>query len=311
MAGQILNNAQLETLAEEFVKDRQKEKYAWIMETVERSVLLVPIMQPRGLDEETQRLIREKKPVQLPKNASINPCLLRKETGEQALPVFTSAAQIPPERQSPAVLAMPFQVCLSMAMSEQTHVEAIVLNPFTHNIVMPRAILEVAVRRREAVKQSGTVKMTERQYAQLVHDRVAFQLLPKFLFDRKEEGLRRLQQEEGVLLMEFYRESYPEERRSSIAVREEDFSVMTLNITEDMQITRLDMPEEKEKKGACYRVYAVRLQEKKELFYFTLERTAQGNQIGRITSDGRHELMEAAPDNGAEIEAVIELVARI
>ena len=42
-----------------------------------------------------------------------------------------------------------------------------------------------------------------------------------------------------------------------------------------------------------------------------MEKTEQGNQIGRITADGKHELVEEAPDNGAEIEAVMGLAARI
>ena len=79
MAGQNLGNAQLEALAEEFAKDRQKEKYAAVMGVLESSTVLVPIMPLQGLDEETKRLMREGKPVRLPQNAKITPCLLRKE----------------------------------------------------------------------------------------------------------------------------------------------------------------------------------------------------------------------------------------
>lgn len=185
------------------------------------------------------------------------------------------------------------------------------LNPFTHNMVLPQAILDVAVKRLGAAKQPKAIKVTEQQFGQLVHNRVALQLLPKYLFEHKEEGLRQLQHEEGEVMLQFYRECYPEERKSAVAVRQEDFSVMTLNVTEDMQITRVDMPESAVKKGMCYRVYAVWLREAQELCYFTLEKTEQGNQIGRVTSEGRHELIEQAPDNGAEIEAVMGLAARI
>ncbi len=309
MAEQKLDNARLETLAEEFAKDRQKEKYAEVMEALEKSTVLMPVMPPQGLDEETQRAMKAGKPVRLPKNASITPCLLRRESGEQLLPVFTSGAQVPPEKKSPAMLAMPFQVCLSMVMANSGQVSAMVLNPFTHNIAMPKEILEVARRRSEAMKQTQTVRVTEKQFAKMAHDRVAFRLLPQYLFGKREEGLQRLQREEGAFLLELYRECYPEERRSAVAVTEEDFSVMTMNVTDDMQITRVDMPEEKEKAGTCYRVYAVRLQEAQELRYYTLEKTEQGNRIGRILPDGGHEAIEPAPDNGAEIEAVMALAA--
>lgn len=310
MAEQKSDNARLETLAEEFAKDRQKEKYAEVMEALEKSTVLMPVMPPRGLDEETQRAMKAGKPVRLPKNASITPCLLRKESGEQLLPVFTSGAQIPPEKKSPAVLAMPFQVCLSMVTANSGQVSAMVLNPFTHNIAMPKEILEVARRRMEAAKQTKTVRVTEKQFARLAHDRVAFQLLPRYLFEHKEDGLRRLQDEEGAFLLELYRECYPEERRQAAAVTEEDFSVMTMNVTEDMQITRVDMPEGRDRAGSCYRVYAVFLRGARQIRCYTLERTEQGNQIGRVGPDGVHETLEPAPDNGAEIEAVMALAAR-
>lgn len=311
MANHQLDNAQLETAVSEFAQDRQKDKYARAMEILEKSIVLVPAMQPQGLDEKTQELLKTDGSAQLPKDAKILPCLLRKDNGEQALPIFTSVAQIPQDKKSPALIAMPFHVCLSMIMANRDSVEVIVLNPFTHNMVLPKEILEVAVKRRDAVKKQGTIKVTEKQFQQLVHNRVALHLLPGYLYEHKEDGLKRLQHEEGSLLLQFYKESYPEGRKAVVAVAPADFSLMTLNITEDMQITRVDMPEGTEKKGMCYRVYAVWKHTAQELYYYTFEKTEQGNYIGKVTSDGIHELIEPAPDNGAEIEAVMNLVTHM
>lgn len=311
MAENKIDNTQLEAVLEEFVQGRQKEKYAAVMEVLERSLILVPVMQPQGLDEEAQRLMKEGKQVRIPQGAKIMPCLLRKETGEQALPIFTSAAQIPEDRKPPALMALPFEACLSMFMANPGQVEAMVMNPFTHNMVLPQAVLDVAVKRFGAKKQPKTIKVTEQQFGQLVHNRVALQMLPGYLFTHGEEGLRQLQHEEGALMLRFYRECYPEERKSAVAVRQEDFSVMALNVTEDMQITRIDMPDSAAKKGMCYRAYAVWMRGTQELLYYTLEKTEQGNQIGKVSPDGKHEFVEQAPDNGAEIEAVMGLAARI
>lgn len=311
MANHQLDNAQLEAAVEEFAQDRQKDKYAKVMEILEKSMVLVPAMQPQGLDDKTQESLKTGGSAQLPKDAKILPCLLRKDSGEQALPIFTSVTQIPQDKKSPALIAMPFHVCLSMVMANRDNVEVIVLNPFTHNMVLPKEILEVAVKRRDAVKKQRTIKVTEKQFQQLVHNRVALHLLPGYLYEHKEEGLKRLQHEEGSLLLQFYRESYPEGRKAAVAVAPADFSLMTLNITEDMQITRVDMPEETEKKGMCYRVYAVWKRTTRELYYYTLEKAEQGNYIGKVTSDGKHELVEPAPDNGAEIEAVMNLITHM
>ena len=43
------------------------------------------------------------------------------------------------------------------------------------------------------------------------------------------------------------------------------------------------------------------------MLYYTLENTKDGNFIARVTQDGKHEILEPAPDNGAEIEAVLNL----
>lgn len=305
------DNSKLEEALEEFVKDRQKEKYAGVMEILEKSVVLVPTMPPKDLDEETQKLMQEGKPVQLPKDAKILPCLLRKESGEMALPIFTSPAQIPQDKKSPAVLAMPFFGVIGMVMANQEKIEAVVVNPFTHSMVLTKAILEVAKKRKEALSkpQTKTIKVTEQQFQNLAHNRVAMYLLPKYLFENKEEGLKKLQKEEGEFLLHFYDEVYPEGRRT--AFTEDDFSVMTLNITDTVQLTRVDMPDEAMKKGMCYRAYAVWERDTQEVSYYTLEKTEQGNYIGRIRADGKHELVEQAPDNGAEIEAVMSLVTKM
>lgn len=310
MAENKLDNSKLEKAAEEFAKDRQKEKYAGIMELLERSVVLVPTLTPQGMDSSAQKMMQEGKQVPLPKDAKIMPCLLRRENGGQVLPIFTSIRQIPRDKKSPAVLAMPFFSCVAMVMGNQEKVEAIVMNPFSHNVVLPKGILEVAEKRRNALQQTKTIKMTEKQFKEWVHNRVALYLLPKYLFEHREEGLRSLQKEEGDFIIQFYREAYPEGKKDSVAAAPDDFSVMTLNLTDNMQMTRVDMPAETAKKGMCYRVYAVWLRDKEELRYYTFEKTEDGNYIGRVMPDGKHELIEAAPDNGTEIEAVMNMAGR-
>ena len=308
MAENKLDNTKLEEAVSEFVKDRQKEKYASLMELLERAVVLVPTLAPQGLDQEAQRQVQQGGQVKLPKDAKIMPCLLRKEDGGQVFPIFTSMPQIPKDKKSPAVLAMPFFSCVAMVMGNQEKVESIVLNPFTHNVVLPKGILEVAQKRMQAMQQTKTVKMTEKQFEELVHNRVAMHLLPKYLFAHKEEGFQSLQKEEGELMMQFYREMYPEGKKDAVTVSPDDFSMMTLNLTDNLQMIRVDLPVEKaKKKGMCYRVYAVWLRDTEEVRYYTFERTEEGNQIGQIMPDGRHELVEQAPDNGAEIEAVMHL----
>ena len=314
MADQKINNQALEEAIAAFAKYREQDKYVKVMELLEKSMVLMPAMPPQNLDAETEKMMREGKPVQLSGESRIVPCLLRKESGEQALPIFSSPAQIPQDKKSPVVMALPFFACVSMAMANQEKIEAVVLNPFTHNMVLNKAVLEVADKRKKQAEelakkgQAGqkTIQLTEKQFQDLVHNRVALMLLPKYLFTHKEEGLKELQKEEGQFLLRFYNEVYPEGKKASF--RADDFSVMTLNITETVQLTRVDMPDEAVKKGMCYRVYAVWKRDTQEVIYYVLEQTKDGNFIAKITSDGKHEVVEPAPDNGAEIEAIMSLV---
>lgn len=305
MAEQKINNKALEEAIAAFRSDKERDSYVKVMELLEKSIVLVPAIPPKDMDPEIMEQLKTGKPVQFPKDTKIVPCLLRKETGEQALPIFTSPEQIPEDKKSPMVMAMPFMGVISMVSANQDKVAEVVVNPFTGILVLNQSVLEIAEKRRKAVGQMKTVQLTQEQFQDFAHNRVSLFLLPKFLFEQKEEGLKRLQQEEGALLLQFYDEVYPKGKKSGC--RAEDFSLMTLNLTDTIQLTRLDMPDETNKKGLCYRVYAVFKRDTEEVLYYTMENTKDGNMIARVTQDGKHEILEPAPDNGAEIEAIMGL----
>ncbi len=304
MAEQKINNKALEEAIAAFRSDKERDSYVKVMELLEKS--MVPAIPPKDMDPEIMEQLKAGKPVQFPKDTKIVPCLLRKETGEQALPIFTSPEQIPEDKKSPMVMAMPFMGVISMVSANQDKVAEVVVNPFTGILVLNQSVLEIAEKRRKAVGQMKTVQLTQEQFQDFAHNRVSLFLLPKFLFEQKEEGLKRLQQEEGALLLQFYDEVYPKGKKSGC--RAEDFSLMTLNLTDTIQLTRLDMPDETNKKGLCYRVYAVFKRDTEEVLYYTMENTKDGNMIASVTQDGKHEILEPVPDNGAEIEAILNLV---
>lgn len=179
----VIDNSQLELAAETFAKDRTKENFVKIMEHLEKAVVYMPTMMPDNLDKETMDGIRGGKGVKLPKDAKILPCLLKKESGEQALPIFSSLKQVPLDKKSPAIMALPFFNCVSMAMANKEKVQAVVLNPFTQNVTLPPQILEIAQKRGQAAKPQK-VKLTEKQFHQMAHGLVAYQLLPGFLYEK-------------------------------------------------------------------------------------------------------------------------------
>ncbi len=306
MPEQKIDNTALEEAIEVFRADKEKDSYVKMMEILEKSIVIVPTMPPENISPEMEEQISEGKTVLLPERTKIVPCLLQKETGEKALPVFTAFDKIPPEKKSPGVIAMPFMSCVAMLMADPDKVSEIVVNPFTGIVILNRSILEIADKRRKVAGEISRGPVTKEQFRDIAHNKVSLSLLPKYLFEHKEEGFKKLQQEEGEFLLQFYEEIYPKGKRSGC--RAKDFSLMTLNLSDTLQMTRLDLPEETNKKGLCYRVYAVWKRDTEEVFYYALENTKEGSMIARVMPDGRHEVVAPAPDNGAEIEAVMNLL---
>lgn len=306
MAEQKPDNTALEEAIAVFREDKERDSYVKVMEILEKSIVIVPTMPLENIPEEVTEQLREGKVVAFPKETKVLPCLLKKETGEQALPIFTSVAQIPPEKMSPSVVAMPFMSCVAMYMANQDKVAEIVVNPFSELMILTRSILEVADKRRKAATEIKTVQLTREQFQNFAHNRVALYLLPKYLFTNGLQGLEEFQREEGALMMRFYEQVYPKE--TGCGFRAEDFSLMILNLTDNIQLTRLDMPDAVNKKGMCYRVYAAFKRDTEEVSYYALEYTKDGKFIAKVTKDGKHEIVEPAPDNGAEIEAIMNLL---
>lgn len=299
------DNAKLDAASEEFAKDRTKENFVKLMELLENAVVYMPAMPPENLDEESKKMIKEGKGVKVPKDAKITPCLLKKNTGEQALPIFSLGKHIPKDGRNTAILALPFFSCVSMIMANSDEIEAAVLNPFTHNITINKQLLEVAYKRGSA--KNKTVKLTEAQFHQLAHSRIAYELLPVFLYEKQKEGVEQLQKEEGKFMLSLYTSIYP--KAIAVPYSEDDFSIMILNVTENMQITRIDMPEKNQAKGLCIRIYAVWKRDKEEVEYYTIEKADNGYNIGRIYADRKHEVIEQIPDNGVEIEKIMNLAS--
>ncbi|MCM1386882.1 MAG: SseB family protein [Bacillus sp. (in: Bacteria)] len=286
----MIDNSKLEALIADFMQDKSNENFTKVMEQLEKTVLYLPAMLPDKTDKN-----------------KIVPCLIKNEKGEQALPVFSSPSQIPDSQKSPAVATLPFFNCVSMAMANEQTVQAVVLNPFTHNIVLPKQVLEIA-KKRGAMLKPKAVKMTQPQFHQFAHRRLTYELLPVFLYDKKKEGLEKMQKEEGAFLISLLTALYPKEIK--VPYTEDDFSFMTLNVTENMQITRIDMPEKNGGEGSCHRIYVVWKRDVEQIDYYTIEQTKDGDKIGRVRADKKHEQIKEAPDNGAEIETVMNLAAQ-
>ena len=127
------------------------------------------------------------------------------------------------------------------------------------------------------------------------------------MYEKGYEGLEQLQNEEGKFILSLFTSVYPKEIK--VPYNEDGFSFMTLNVTDNLQITRVDMPDKNLIQGMCSRIYIVWKRDSKELYYYTIEKGEEGSAIARVYADRKHEIVEPVPENGAEIEAIMNLVS--
>ena len=70
---------------------------------------------------------------------------------------------------------------------------------------------------------------------------------------------------------------------------EADYSVMALDIAEDLTLIRVDLPEKALAAPLCYRIYITFNPQTKKAGYYTIEMTAEKEvrALGQILPDGR------------------------
>ena len=95
--------------------------------------------------EEDKKRFAEAKPgdkVQPKDKVKIKPGLLRTKEGKLYFPVFTMKDKIPEDRKNVSSMKMPFPECVKMALGVK-NAEAIVINPFSENLLLSRSNLEI------------------------------------------------------------------------------------------------------------------------------------------------------------------------
>ena len=286
-----ITNDKLEAVIKEYHSERTQEKLAEVLNLMRPTKLLVPAM-----------LKGEGQP---------EPCFLRNDKGDQFLAVFTSKSQIPAEPKAQAILSMPFPVCNSIVANDANKLLGMVINPFTDNLILSK---ELVKRLHEADKKMGQpqqIKLTQEQFQVFVKKQVEFGVLPKRLFTEKETFVNKLFEEKETLINQIFTEVYKEPKLNPF--KEDDYSVMALNIAEDLKLVRIDFPQEGIVAPLCYRVYITFDPITKKTGYYTIEKMAEGNEclLGGFGEDGKHISYGIAPVEGAEMDRVIALARTV
>ena len=284
-----ITNDKLEEAIREYAKANTKENLTTVLNLLRPTKLLVPAM-----------LQAPDKPV---------PCFLKSGSGEQFFVVYTSKAQMEKAPKSQALLIMTFPACNSVAANPNLKLSGMVINPFTDNLVLK---IELVQKLHEADEKMAKeppkqVKMTPHQFQAFLKNHTEFYIIPKRLYTEKAEFVNRLCDEKEAFVNEIFAAAFKEPKLYPYS--EDDYSVMALDISEELTLIRVDFPDNGLVPPLCYRVYITYNPRKDEAHYYTIEMTKEKDVrlLGGIGEDCKHISYGNAPVEGAELQEVMNL----
>lgn len=204
---------------------------------------------------------------------------------------------------------MPFVGANDMVAKSNGRITGIAINPFSENLIfkpeLVQKIAEVEEMKKKGMKQ---VKMTGAQYA--VFERIQFEkgFLPKKLFEGGKEFMQHLGERKEIYLDVLFEQSYQQKRMYPYL--EEDFSVMLMNISEDVTIARVEFPNKDLGAGVSLRAFLAWNDKTKEARYFTIDiGKEQGSRtFTEVTKEMKVVNLGAAPVDGTELQRVVDLI---
>lgn len=292
-----VKNEKLEELVKQYTDEKNADNLNALIEELRKCRLLVPA-----------NINEEKKPV---------PCMLNSKDKGMYFPVYTALKQIPQSPRSEAIINMPYLAVNEMTAQQQENLGGVAINPFTDNLIfkMPLVlrIQEVEKKRRKIAKQGGepkkkTLQLTPEQYLQFERRQFEFGFLPKRFFEQGQAFMDELCEKKEEYIDQLFEEAYQEKRRYPYLP--EDFSVMVMNIAEDLLIVRVDLPAQDMAAPSCLRIYLAWNEVAGSGRYLTIEtvKDSKERKLGELTLDWKKVDHGVAPVEGAELQYVIDLL---
>ncbi len=301
-----VRNEKLEELVAAYAKEKTKEALNTLLNHLRTCRVLMPAM-----------LNDKKQPV---------PAFLKNGEGVIYLPIYSQKEQIPKEPKVPAILNMPFLAVLQMANKPELEIKGIAVNPFTQNLILKEELIRrmdtIEREHAEAMKKAGAavradgtitpqpgmkaIKMNAKQYAIFERKQFEMRFLPKKFFDEGKAFMDELCEKKEEYVDVLFEESYQQKRMYPYLP--EEFSVMALDISDELLIVNADLPNRDIDMASALRIYFVWNKLKENGRYFTIEKGLKGNVFCEITSDWKHVNYGDAPVEGAEIQRIMDLL---
>lgn len=138
------NSAQIGDMSDELFKSRIQ---AFKAEHTQENLLAVIKMLPKrqfvlpSVSNMEEPVEKDGDKARLKEGAVLNPALLNSKDGKVFLPIFTSDKEMTQKSPSGIVLKLPFEQCVGIVYDEKNPVKAVVINPFTDNMIIGEELL--------------------------------------------------------------------------------------------------------------------------------------------------------------------------
>ena len=216
----------------------------------------------------------------MPKGTKFKPCILKNTKEDKFFPIFTDPTQIPADKKYPAIISIPFLECAVIANKEREVIKGIAINPFSENILFQQELLEAMLKAEKDLKGRRVMPVSKEQYHLMVRHQVEYVVIPKTLHTKGQEFMDKLEEERGELLSQMYNRPY--DKKVPAPYTEGDFSIMALNISEDLEVMRIDLPQKNMAQAICARVYLTIDPQTGKTGYFMIEGgKAKGSLLDR------------------------------
>ena len=302
-----IDNTSLEKAIKDFSADQSKENMVQLMANMHPAILFVPATFPADMDKSLLKDLSAGQPNKIPQGVKLIPAVLKNTMGDKFFPVFTSREQIPADRKYPAMLCLPFVECRNLIDKANGEIKAMVVNPFTNNLILNPAFMEATKKAEQQRPQAKRVQMTVREFNTMVRAQIERGVLPKQILENGETMVDKICEEREEFIYGMYAKSY-ETGSVACPYTVDDFSVMVLDLSDTMRYINIKLPEKNLEKGAAKAIYIVWNPQEKKAFYYMAQVIEPGKaQLLQVCGPKEVRNLGPAPAEGEEIRSIMEL----
>ena len=302
-----IDNTSLEKAIKDFSADQSKENMVQLMANMHPAILFVPATFPADMDKRLLKDLSAGHPNKIPQGEKLIPAVLKNTMGDKFFPVFTSREQIPAGQKYPAMLCLPFVECRNLIDKANGEIKAMVVNPFTNNLILNPAFMEATKKAEQQRPQAKRVQMTVKEFNTMVRAQIERGVLPRQILENGEAMVDKICEEREEFIYGMYAKSY-ETGSVACPYTVDDFSVMVLDLSDTMRYINIKLPEKNLEKGAAKAIYIVWNPQEKKAFYYMAQVIEPGKaQLLQVCGPKEARTLGPAPAEGEEIRSIMEL----